>query len=65
MAQKCSSNSVAQSSEVVANAVEEVTAENAIREAAAERERENQAELSVIDNLILEADMELSYGNID
>ena len=65
VAQKRSSNSVAQFSEVVANAVEEVTAKNAIREAAAERERENQAELSVIDNLILEADMELSYGNID
>ena len=65
VAQKRSSNSVAQSSEVVTNAIEEVTAENAIREAAAERKRQNEGELLEIDNLMEEINMDLSFGGID
>ena len=65
VAQKRSSNSVAQFSEVVANAVEEVTAENAIREAAAERKRQNEGELLEIDNLMEEINMDQSFGGID
>ena len=65
VAKKRSSNSVAQSSEVVTNAIEEVTAKNAIREAAAERERQHEADLLVIDNYINEASMKLSFGDIN
>ena len=65
VAQKRSSNSVALSSEVVTNAIEEVTAENAIREAAAERKRQNEGELLEIDNLMEEINMDLSFGGID
>ena len=66
VAQKCSSYSVAQSSGVVTNhAIEEVTAENAIREAAAERKRQHEPDLLAIDNAIKEISMELSFGEID